>query len=64
MNDGDYSDLFCVVFCADGVRWYFYDYRRKKIMSAVVGTIVVVASVIILLCPWIAEEVRDMRWSK
>lgn len=33
-------------------------------MSAVAGTIVVVASVIVLLYPWIAEEVRDMRWSK
>lgn len=33
-------------------------------MSALAGTIIVIASVIVLLCPWIAEEVRDMRWSK
>ena len=30
-------------------------------MSALCGTIVCIASVIVLLCPWIAEEIAEIR---
>lgn len=31
-------------------------------MSEVAGTIIVIASIIILLCPWISEEIKELRW--
>ena len=65
LNGCDYSDLFCFIFCADVVRWYFYDWRKKK-MSGLFGTILCVVCVGVLLCPWVSEAIADYkaRWTK
>lgn len=31
-------------------------------MSALAGTIIVIASVVVLLAPWISEEIKELRW--
>jgi len=33
-------------------------------MSAIAGTILCIASVVVLLCPWIAEEIAELRWRR
>lgn len=33
-------------------------------MTALAGTVLCIASVIVLLAPWISEEIKELRWTK
>lgn len=56
LNDLDLCD--CVLYSDDRCRNFCN--RRYEVMSAICGTIVVIASVCIMLAPWIAEEISDL----